>query len=114
MADLTEVVAGQIRARRLAHGLTQAALAEQAGVSTELVSRIERARCLPSLPTLVAFASVLHTTPNDLLGFETPTRGGRDLDAIVNVVRRLPSPRRKEIRRIAEALERYDRTRDGE
>ncbi len=92
--------------------MTQASLAEAVGVSVELVSRIERGRCLPSLPTFVALARVLQTTPNWLLDVSTERRAPREIDAIVDAVQRLPNARRREIRRIAEALAEYGSRRD--
>lgn len=111
MADLTKVLAARLRARRRQLGLTQAALAESAGVSTELISRIERGRCLPSLTTLVACADVLDITPDHLLGYDRPHGAARDVDAIVEAVLRLPRARRLEVRHVAEALAHYHRTR---
>ena len=70
------------------------------------MSRIERGRCLPSLPTLVTFAEVLHSTPNQLLGFEDPI-DDEELRSIVDAVYSLGPVQREEIRRIAEALARY-------
>lgn len=96
----------RVRERRHALGLSQSGLAELAGVSPELVSRIERARCLPSLPTLVTFANVLRTTPNDLLGFEQPLADS-ELRPLLEAVNALGPAQRSEIRRIAEALAKY-------
>lgn len=106
MTDLSRRVANRLRDRRTALGWTQATLAEAAGVSTELVSRIERARCLPSLTTLVAFARALSTRPDDLLGFEPPS-AGREIEAVTALMRAMPAARRREVRRIAEALAQY-------
>jgi transcriptional regulator with XRE-family HTH domain len=77
-------------------------------VSTELVSRIERGVCLPSVPTLVAFATVLEVTPNELLGFDDDAPEGAKL---LGSYRRLPKARRKELEHLAEALARYERRR---
>lgn len=87
--------------------MTQTDLAEEAGVSAELVSRIERGRCLPSLGRMVAFCEALRCTPNDLLGFD----GGMSSEErdLLMAWHRLPQARRKEIRRIAEALAKYER-----
>ena len=101
-----KTVAVRIRARRHALGLSQSGLAEQAGVSPELVSRIERGRCLPSLPTLVTFSNVLRSTPNDLLGFEQPL-AEEELRPLLDAVNALGPAQRAEIRRIAEALAKY-------
>lgn len=109
VAELSRVLGTRLRDRRKAAGLTQAGLAQRCGVSTELVSRIERGRCLPSLPTLIAFARTLGCTPNELLAFE----GGEasDVTALLTLLRGLPAARRREIHRIAEALASYDRHR---
>jgi transcriptional regulator with XRE-family HTH domain len=98
-----------LRDRRKAAGLTQASLAQRCTVSTELVSRIERGRCLPSLPTLVAFARALGSTPNELLGFEAGDAS--EVTALFALLRGLPPSRRREIHRITEALASYDRQR---
>lgn len=103
---VSKSVSIRIRERRHALGLSQSGLAELASVSPELVSRIERGRCLPSLPTLVTFANVLRTTPNDLLGFEQPL-ANEELRPLLEAVNALGPAQRAEIRRIAEALAKY-------
>ena len=110
--DLEHVIADRLRARRRALGMTQAQLAEAAGVSAELVSRIERARCLPSVGSLVAFAEALATTPNDLLGF-AEERPPTDVESLWSLLASLPADRRAEVRRVAEALVHYARRSDG-
>lgn len=106
VTPVAKSVSHRIRERRHALGLSQSGLAELAGVSPELVSRIERGRCLPSLPTLVTFANVLRTTPNDLLGFEQPL-ADEELRPLLDAVNALGPAQRAEIRRIAEALAKY-------
>lgn len=106
MADLTRSVPGRLRKRRRALGLTQAALAERADVSVELVSRIERGLCLPSLATLVRFCDALSTTPNVILGYDEPPQE-READRLLAKLKALPKTRRREIERIAEALGQY-------
>ena len=106
MTPVSKSVSIRIRERRHALGLSQSGLAELASVSPELVSRIERGRCLPSLPTLVTFANVLRTTPNDLLGFEQPL-ADEELRPLLDAVNALGPAQRAEIRRIAEALAKY-------
>ncbi len=101
-------IAKRMRERRRALGMTQAQLAEAAGVSAELVSRIERARCMPSVLSLVAFAEALATTPNDLLGFGE-ARAASELDTLCSMLATLPPERREEVRRVAEALAHYAR-----
>ncbi len=79
--DLPAKLGRIVRERRGSLGLTQAALAERSCVSTEMVSRIERSKCLPSVTTLVAFAHALGCTPNDLLGFRNNRTQGRELES---------------------------------
>ncbi|MEZ6018442.1 MAG: helix-turn-helix transcriptional regulator [Planctomycetota bacterium] len=48
-------------------GLTQAALAESAGVSTAAISRLEKGESNPTLTTLLGLAKGLDLTPAELL-----------------------------------------------
>ncbi len=57
----------RIRARRVALGLTLAAVAERAGLSLPYVSNLERGRGNPTLDALTAIAGALETTTADLL-----------------------------------------------
>lgn len=111
MSALSARLSIRVRERRRALGLSQSVLAELASISPELVSRIERGRCLPSLPTLVGLAIALKTTPNDLLGFEPPP-SEEDSRPLVGALAALDASRRSEILRIAEALAKYRATPD--
>lgn len=73
--DLHRLLAARLRTRRQATGLAQADLAELAEVSTEFVSRLERGKTFPSVPTLMRLCDALRCTPNDLL---LPDRVGGD------------------------------------
>ncbi|MEM6955836.1 MAG: helix-turn-helix transcriptional regulator [Myxococcota bacterium] len=101
-----------MRARRKRLGLTQSEVAERSEVSVELVSRIERGRCAPSLATLLRLCRVLDTTPNDVLGFNVPAAKDAQMAKMVDVFRVLPRPRQRELTRIAEALVRYGQSED--
>lgn len=57
-----------VRALRRVRGLTQAALAELAGVTDETVSRLERGAFEPSLSTAIAIAKALEVSLDELLG----------------------------------------------
>lgn len=57
----------RIRRLRKARGLTQQALAEQAGQEPSNISHIERGATKLSLPTLVAIANALGVTADQLL-----------------------------------------------
>ena len=70
MDSLERRVALRFREYRNQKGLSQSQLARRVGCSTELVSRIERGRCLPSVKSLVSFARALAVSPNDLLDFD--------------------------------------------
>ena len=64
------VVAANIKQRRKALGLTQEALAQEAGISSQHLSKIERCACSPTMDTVVRIALSLGTTPAAL--FEQP------------------------------------------
>ena len=64
------VVAANIKQRRKALGLTQEALAQEAGISSQHLSKIERCACSPTMDTMVRIALSLDTTPAAL--FEGP------------------------------------------
>jgi len=55
-----------IRLRR-DRGFTQESLAHECDLEVTTVASIERARRLPSVPTLVKLAKALKVTPNDIL-----------------------------------------------
>lgn len=64
------VVAANIKQRRKALGLTQEALAQEASISSQHLSKIERCACSPTMDTVVRIALSLDTTPAAL--FEDP------------------------------------------
>lgn len=64
------VAAANIKQRRKALGLTQEALAQEAGISSQHLSKIERCACSPTMDTMVRIALSLNTTPAAL--FEDP------------------------------------------
>ena len=64
------VVAANIKQLRKALGLTQEALAQEAGISSQHLSKIERCACSPTMDTMVRIALSLDTTPAAL--FEDP------------------------------------------
>ena len=64
------VVAANIKQRRKALGLTQEALAQEAGISSQHLSKIERCACSPTMDTMVRIALSLDMTPAAL--FEDP------------------------------------------
>lgn len=58
----------RVRERRLALGLTQAELAERAGISRTAVTAIEGARLIPSVSSALALAAVLECSVEALFG----------------------------------------------
>lgn len=67
-----ETLATNVRAARDRAGLSQAALAERCGVSTETISRVERGRFEPAMTTVVAIASALGVSIDGLVGSGQP------------------------------------------
>ena len=65
-----DVLGDRVRDLRLARGLTQAQLAELAGVSRQLVGAVEADRHLPRVDAAVRLAAALSTTVEELLAPE--------------------------------------------
>ena len=68
---------GRIRALRAEQGLTLQVVAERTGLSSSMVSMVERGRTSPSIGTLIAIASALGVHMADL--FELDVDGPRDV-----------------------------------
>ena len=68
---------GRIRSLRAEQGLTLQAVAERTGLSSSMVSMVERGRTSPSIGTLIAIASALGVHMADL--FELDVDGPRDV-----------------------------------
>ena len=60
-------IGGRIKSVRKALRLTQAHVAEKAGIDTSFYGQIERGTNIPSLKTFVAIASALKVNPAELL-----------------------------------------------
>lgn len=58
---------------RIKRGLTQEALAHEAGITTGYASQIERGRKAPTLPIILRLCRALECTPGELLSDFTPT-----------------------------------------
>jgi transcriptional regulator with XRE-family HTH domain len=67
MNDLKQRLAHAVRAARTRKGLTQEAVAEQAGVTTETVSNTERAQSLVTLDVFLRLAAVLDMDLADII-----------------------------------------------
>lgn len=64
--------AANFKALRTSAGLNQHTLAKLLGIAQPAVARYESGVREPDLDDLMTIADKLNTTPNDLLGFETP------------------------------------------
>lgn len=71
---LAERVGQHLRRLRAARGLSQARLAEHAGLTPELVSRIERGAKEPRLSTLERLAVALDVDPSVLFALDSSAR----------------------------------------
>lgn len=70
MSDKTiEFIAKQVRSARVKAGLTQLELGEKAGLSTNYISRIERADVTPTVETIEKIVKALRLKSSDLLPF---------------------------------------------
>lgn len=57
-----------VRKKRLSKGLSQAALAQQIGISTLTIINIENGKANPNLSTMKVVAEALNSTLEDLFG----------------------------------------------
>jgi transcriptional regulator with XRE-family HTH domain len=62
----------QLRARGQQLELSDAAIARRLGISQSRYTNYVNGHCEPDFAMLARICLVLHTTPNDLLGFEGP------------------------------------------
>lgn len=85
--SLAERLGRRVRDRREAANLTQASLAERAGLSVNYVSAVERGAKVPSLPALEDLARALGVAPGTLLG---PDSKDAWLDELVSVAESVP------------------------
>lgn len=89
-----------VRERREALGMTQAQLAQRAGMLQPAVARFEAGGTMPTLPLLERFAVALGMRlhvgfePLDRAGFETPRRGARRIRGTGQAAPALPTGRR--------------------
>jgi transcriptional regulator with XRE-family HTH domain len=103
----------RLRELRLAAGLTQAALAQRARVTTETVARLERAvrsrasaNVNPSLDTLSRLAGALAVEVADLL--RSPDAPSAPTDGLASLLRHARPETTARILRVAEALMREE------
>jgi transcriptional regulator with XRE-family HTH domain len=65
--ELLRTIAHRVKEFRKAAGLTQEQLSEKVDIAPQYLSRLETARRVPSLDTIVDLANALNTTPSVLL-----------------------------------------------
>lgn len=70
MAELRKVLGLRLRQARKVRGWTQAALADNADLSLDMIGRLERGQVAPSLDTVERLAVALSISPASLLGGE--------------------------------------------
>jgi transcriptional regulator with XRE-family HTH domain len=89
MATLALQVGMMVRHHRKARGWTQHELAARAGLSIEMMNRIEGGRVTPSLRTLEGLAEVFALPVRELFGVGAfAVAGGRE-DGLARLVRRV-------------------------
>jgi transcriptional regulator with XRE-family HTH domain len=65
--DMRKLVGRNVKAVRLAKGMTQELLAEKSGFSQQYISDLERGRRNPTIVSLYELAQALGSTPLELL-----------------------------------------------
>ncbi|HLL02361.1 MAG TPA: helix-turn-helix transcriptional regulator [Myxococcaceae bacterium] len=114
MRDSLAVTIGDAaRAARERLGLTQAEVAGLMDLSPIVYNRLERAKMLPSVMTLVRLSETLETSPAELLGFTQPVKRGNvkpsqgdapSLHQLVNLARKLDETERQTLITMAKTL----------
>jgi transcriptional regulator with XRE-family HTH domain len=66
-SDFRQIIARNVRVARAAKGISQEALADEAGVDRSYMSRIERGITWVGVEILVKLAAVLDVEPHELL-----------------------------------------------
>lgn len=75
-AGLLETIGRNIRARRVARGLTLKALADRTALSPSMLSLLERGRTAPSIGTMVVIASALDVEMGELMDGKAAAENG--------------------------------------
>ncbi len=108
MATLRTLFGDCVRAHRVARGLSQPQLADEAGISEVWVSKIERGTASPSFDTIARLATALGVEPAELFG-GVPTSKGRALNAFAALVRKMSGRSEADLRRFIKMVEFLDR-----
>ena len=67
MTKATKVIAQRIKELRIDNGLSQAALAESAGIDRKTINRIEKNHFSPNLDTFFRICVALNVQPNEFI-----------------------------------------------
>jgi transcriptional regulator with XRE-family HTH domain len=110
MAPLdADAIARLVKSERERHDLTQAELAEAAGVTDETVSRVERGANEPSLSTVAALADAFGLTLDAMVGrteIGDPQPGSPLLRRLTLIAARLDEKAQRALIQLAELLPR--------
>ncbi len=104
MAINTKALGRRIRERRLALDLTQALLGERAELDTTYVSQVERGAKLPSLVALDRVATVLKTSPSELLAKDKAAKDDPLLREVRDILAGWDTKKRKAVLKALRAL----------
>lgn len=98
MQKVYREIGSRIKAIRTALKLTQAEVAERAGIDASFYGQLERGANTPSLRTLFAVAAVLRVEPAELIPRADKAGAGRDelaAGALDSVISRLKPAKRR-------------------
>lgn len=85
----------RIKQRRIELGLTQTELADLMGLTNKTtICKVEKGGWEPSYKLLKRYAAALHTTPDDLMGYEEPSDTATQ---ILDVVKQLDEPHQEQV-----------------
>jgi len=87
MNELRKKLGKRIQDLRIMRSITQANLAEQIGIDTTSLSKIETGRNYPSSDNLEKIASVLNVHPCELYNFDENDSADEIIEEIVNDVK---------------------------
>jgi len=62
-------ISENVKTLRKKSGFSQQELAKRIGVSQQMIFAIEKGYKVPSIAVLITMSDILHTTPNDILGY---------------------------------------------
>jgi transcriptional regulator with XRE-family HTH domain len=100
--DINKKIGKRIAVLRKEAGLSQAELAEKAGLSSEYISRLERGINAPSIQALNTMADFLNVAIRDLLTFPDSDTWDTELEALVVLMK---NKKGKSIRKVFKLAE---------